>query len=116
MDLTQFLQLFNPEPANSYLLVSTCRDDVTAVLSSLMDSVDGTLKEVLYNKENLEFSKSFRALPRTHDIVILKDILLSHENPNMILKISYTTLANAANIVIMEKKGVMNIEATKLLL
>ncbi len=116
MDLTQFLQLFSPHPANSYLLVSTCRDDVTTVLTKLMDSVDGTLKEVLYNEDNLDFSKLFRALPRTHDIVILKDVLQSHKNQNMILKLSYTTLANAAEIVIMEKKGVMDIEATKQLL
>ena len=116
MDLTQFLQLFSPHPANSYLVVSTCRDDITAELSKLMDSVDGNLKVVLYGDENLEFSKPFRALPRTHDIVILKDVLQAHTNPNMILKLSYTSLANAADIVIMEKKGVMDIELTKQLL
>jgi hypothetical protein len=34
----------------------------------------------------------------------------------MILKLAYTTLANTANIVIIEKKGVMDIEAVKAML
>jgi hypothetical protein len=34
----------------------------------------------------------------------------------MILKLAYTTLANTANIVIIEKKGVMDIEAVKTML
>ncbi|MEA1891665.1 MAG: hypothetical protein U9N33_03035 [Campylobacterota bacterium] len=116
IDTTQFLQLFSPQPANSYLVVATCEDEITGSLSKLLDGVDGTLRVILYNDENLDFSKPFRALPRSYDIVVLKDVLQSHKNQNMILKTSYTTLANAADIVIMEKKGVMDMDAVKQLL
>ena len=34
----------------------------------------------------------------------------------MLLRIAYTTLANAADVIIMEKKGIMDVEATKELL
>jgi len=116
LDLKQFLELFKPQPANSYLEVCTYEDEVTSELKSLMDSVDGTLKVILYGDGELDFSKPFRALPRTHDIVVLKEILSKHKTPNMLLKISYTTLANAADIVILEKKGSIDVDAIKQLL
>jgi len=113
VDLKQFLELFNPLPGNHYLQVTTYEDEITSALSSLMDSVDGELNIVLYNEENLDFSKPFRARPRDHDIVIFQDIFYAHENQKMLLKLAYTTLANTANIIIMEKKGVMDIEVLK---
>ncbi len=113
MNLEQFLQLFNPYPGNHYLQVCSCEDEITVALKSMMKSVDGELSVVLYNKENLDFSKSFRALPRSHDIVIIQDVLHKHDNQKMILNLAYHTLANTADVIIMEKKGVMDINAMK---
>jgi len=79
----------------------------------LMNGVDGVLNLALYNDENLDFTQPFRAKPRNHDIVVLKDIFYAHKNQSMILKLTYKTLVNTANIIIMEKKGVMDIEALK---
>jgi len=116
MNLEQFLQLFNPYPGNHYLQVCTCEDEITKELRTMMDSVNGELSVVLYNDDNLDFSKAFRALPRSHDIVILQDIFHKHDNQKMILNLAYHTLANTADVIIMEKKGVMDIEAIKALL
>ena len=126
MDLKQFLELFNPYPGNNYLQVTTEIDETTQALYELMEGVDGILNLVLYKEqENLSslfpnaniqyvenFKQPFRALPRTNDIVVFKDIFHLHENQKGILKIAYTTLANAAEIIIMQKKGTMDIEAT----
>ena len=127
MDLKQFLELFNPYPGNNYLQVTTEFDETTDAFYELMKSVDGVLNLVLYSEEELDvsskfpdakiqyiknLSQPFRALPRTNDIVVFKDIFHLHENQKGILKIAYTTLANAAEIVIMQKKGTMDIEAT----
>ena len=112
-DLKQFLQLFNPLPGNHYLVVSTCRDEMTDELSSILEKVDGKLDVALYNEENLDFSKPFRALARSNDMVILKDVYHAHQNKKLILKIAYTSLANTAEIIIMEKKGVMDTQAMK---
>lgn len=112
-NLKQFLELFNPLPGNHYLQVTTCEDDITTALNSLMNGVDGVLNLALYNDENLDFTQPFRAKPRNHDIVVLKDIFYAHKNQSMILKLTYKTLVNTANIIIMEKKGVMDIEALK---
>jgi hypothetical protein len=49
-------------------------------------------------------------------MVVIKDVFCTHENQKMILKLAYLTLANAANIIIIEKKGVMDIEAVKTML
>jgi len=116
MNLDKFLQLFNPLPGNHYLQVALCEDEITIALKSMLDAVNGKLNIALYNEENLKFSQAFRAMPRDHDMVILKDIFHKHENPKMILKLAYLTLANTANVIIMEKKGIMDIDATKVLL
>ena len=127
MDLKQFLELFNPYPGNNYLQVTTEVDETTDAFYKLMKDVDGVLNLVIYNEDNIDlslrfpdaniqyiknFKQSFRALPRTNDIVVFKDVFHQHENQKGILKIAYTTLANAAEIVIMQKKGTMDIEAT----
>lgn len=127
MDLKQFLELFNPYPGNNYLQVTTEVDEITEAFYELMKSVDGVLNLVVYDQTELDlsskfpganiqyvknFKQPFRALPRTNDIVVLKDVFHQHENQNGILKIAYATLANAADIIIMQKKGTMDVEAT----
>ncbi|MCD6191623.1 MAG: hypothetical protein J7K14_08835 [Sulfurimonas sp.] len=79
----------------------------------MLEGVDGELDLALYNEDNLDFSKPFRAPARSNDMVIFKDTFHAHQNQKMILKIAYTSLANTADIIIMEKKGVMDIEAMK---
>ena len=121
--LTRFLQLFNPYPGNHYMQVTTVADETTYALSNLLDGV-GEFSLVLYAEkddnldfENIKYIKTmkepFRAMPRSNDMIILKDIISLHENPDILLKLSYASLANTADIIIMEKKGVMDIEAMK---
>jgi len=113
LNLEKFRSLFTPLPGNHYLQVSTCRDEITDVLEELMDKVEGELNLVLYNDENLKLNQPFRAVPRDHDNVILKDVFSKHENQEMLIKLSYLTLANTANIIIIEKKGLLDIKALK---
>jgi hypothetical protein len=132
MDLKQFLELFNPYPGNNYLQITDKVDITTDALYTLIQSVDGILNLVIYSADNendfseqfpdanIQYIKNlkqpFRALPRTNDIVIFKDIFHLHENQKGILKIAYATLANAGEVIIMQKKGTMDIEATLTLL
>ena len=113
MDLKQFSELFNPLPGNHYMQVTTADDEISDLMRSMLKKVDGELDVVLYNDENLNFSQPFRALARSNDIIVFKDTFHSHTNQKAILKIAYTSLANTADIIIMEKKGVMDIEAMK---
>lgn len=125
MHLEKFRDLFNPLPGNHYLQVTTEIDATTELMSELTKSVDGEFSLVVYNeKKDLQeiegaklqhyktLDKPFRALPRDHDIVVFKGIFHLHKYPKVILKTAYATLANAANIVIMQKKGTMNIQET----
>ena len=112
-DLKQFLELFNPLPANQYLEICDKKDELTFALEKLLQKVDGELKIILYNDANLSLEKPFRATPREHDMVIIKNIYAKHQNQNMLLTLSYKTLAHTANIIIIEKKGVLDIEALK---
>ena len=128
VDLKQFLELFNPYPGNHYMQVTTSPDETTKALCELMQSVDGEFSLVVYDKDehndkndfpnaNIKYIKSFlqpyRALARSNDIIILKDIFYKHKNKKMLLKISYTSLANTADIIIMEKKGLLDIALLK---
>ena len=119
--LTKFLQLFNTYPGSHYMQVTTTVDETTMALSNLLDSV-GEFSLVLYGNndtkfENVKcvknFKEPFRAMPRSNDIIILKDILYIHENPDALLKVAYSSLANTADIIIMEKKGIMDINEVK---
>jgi predicted nicotinamide N-methyase len=131
MDLKQFHELFNPLPGNHYLQVTDVIDETTEAIYELIEGANGELRVALYedspsnlpsNLKNIKLqsiqklSNPFRALPRDNDIVIFKDIFYKHKNPQVLLRIAYTTLANTANLIIMEKKGTMDIEATKELL
>lgn len=130
-DLSQFLNLFTPRPGNHYLQVSTAVDEITVALDAMMKNVDGELHLALYNEKDVDVSKlypdakiqqtrnlkhPFRALPRNSDIVVLQNILDRHENPKLILKTTYTTLANAAYVIVMQKKGTMDFWAMRELL
>ena len=126
MDLQQFLKLLNPYPGNNYLQITDEVDEITDALYDVIKSVDGVLNLVIYSEEDIDLSdkypdaniqyiknlkQPFRALPRTNDIVIFKDIFHKHENQKGILKIAYTTLANAAHIIIMQKKQSSDVAA-----
>ncbi len=131
MELKQFLELFNPLPGNHYIQITTEVDETSVALNKIIQEVDGEFHLAVYSQEDYvlpadlhdaklqvinKFNTPFRALPRDNDIVIFKDIFSQHTNPEMLLRIAYTTLANTADIIIMEKKGIMDIEVTKELL
>lgn len=113
LNLDKFKQLFNPLPGNHYLHVSTCSDEITTLFQDMMDRVDGELNTAFYNDESLLLNQPFRAKPRDHDMVVIKDVFSIHENQGMLLKLSYLTLANTAHIIILEKKGILDIDALK---
>jgi hypothetical protein len=123
MDTTQFVELFRPLPGNHYLQVTTEVDATTFALAKMMQEVGGEFHLVLYTQEEFivpkgledvkvqcikELHTPFRALPRDHDVVVYKDIYTQHANPESLLRVAYTTLANTADVIIMEKKGRCN--------
>ena len=111
--LTKFLQLFNPRPGNHYLHVCKKNNNISLALEELLKKVDGQLNIELYTADDLLNAKPFKALPRDNDAVIFQDIYSQHSNQDGILKIAYRTLANTAEIVIMEKSGVLDVEVLK---
>ena len=128
LNLDKFRELFTPLPGNHYLQVTTSPDETTTALSELIKTVDGEFNLVIYDENEIDigqnypdakiqhirnFKQPFRALPRTNDIVVFKDFFHLHENQKGITKIAYATLANAADIIIMQKKGTMDINAVK---
>ena len=109
--------------------VTTHVDETTSALYELLQKKGGELRLAIYADASIEeiqnrypdakmqqianFSHSFRALPRDNDIVILKDLFHLHHDKEKLLKVAYTTLANTADIIIMQEKGTMDINAMK---
>lgn len=113
-------ELFNPLPGNRYLEVTTGIDEISFLLAQMMEDVGGRFNIALYRepasaadiKADISYiadTKSLpRAMPREHDVVVLKDIYALHEDKEALLSLVYRTLANAAHIIILEKKGVID--------
>jgi predicted nicotinamide N-methyase len=119
-------ELINPLPGYTILHVSLHVDEITLTLNSMLEKVGGRLNFALYNSSDVAlpdgnvriqkmdtFDELFRALPRDNDIVIIHDVLSHHSQKDRMLKNAYMTLANAGQIVIIEKKGVMDIQQIK---
>jgi hypothetical protein len=113
-------ELFNPLPGNRYLEVTTNVDEISFLLAQMMEDVGGKFNISLYesgaaatdiraNISHIADKKTLpRVMPREHDMVVLKDIYALHEDKDALLSLSYRTLANAAHIIILEKKGVID--------
>ena len=114
--LTKFLELFNPLPGNHYLHVTKEQNNISDALEKLLLSVQGELNVEVMSDDDLKNAKPFKALPRDNDMVIFQDIFSKHKNQSAILKIAYRTLANTAEIIILEKKSVLDIDTIKVML
>ncbi len=119
--MQQFLELFHPLPGNSYLLVTSKIDEVADALFRKIEEVGGNFSIALYGNGDFKdakveeidsLSKPFRALPRDNDRVIFYDIFGKHTSQKMLLKLAYRTLANAAEVIIVEPKGALKNEET----
>ncbi len=119
-NINNFLELFNPDPGNTFLEVSSGVDGITDALHDLLNNKQSNLKLAIYSNKDEDIQlkypnvkiqflddmkKPFRASPRSVDIVLLKDIYTKHKFGDRLLKLSYTSLANAAQVVIIEPKG-----------
>lgn len=115
--MQQFLELFHPNPGNSYLLVCTKIDPIADALRKKIEAVDGEFEVVLYgegeyDKAKLQkidsLSKPFKALPRDNDRVVFYDIFTKFDSKKTLLSLAYRTLSNGAEVVIVEPKGVLD--------
>ena len=124
--MSQFLELFKIQPGYRYIQVTTEVDETTTALYELLTNNEAQLRIAYYCEDDMpnldaqypqatiqhikNFNFPYRALPRDNDIVIYKDIFSKHNKQELLLKTAYTTLANTADIIIMEKKGVLDAE------
>ncbi len=123
IEMHQFLELFNPYPGNQFLLLTSHCDEIATALATTLQPLEGKLN--LYGfpgehdaieAENIEhytidsFALLPRALPRSNDMVILQDLYHLHEDKVRLMKLMYATLANTGDIIIMQRRGTMDIE------
>lgn len=130
-DFTQFLELIQPQPGFKILDITAHADELSEALLKHLDPFPKhRLGLAMYPGEHHEFSADdnlklqnipnfgapFRALPRDNDVVIIRDVLHRHTMPSRVLKAIYTTLANTGDIIIITKKGAVDVEEQKRML
>ena len=116
-------ELINPLPGYKILHVSDRIDALANDLKIILDEVGGTLNLALYECSDAmegikvqyisNYQNIFRALPRDNDIVIFYNTFSKHQEQDSMIKNAYHTLANAAFLIIIESKGVMDISSVK---
>jgi hypothetical protein len=130
--LEALLELFTPQPGYKILDVTSHTDALSRALMQRLAPVRGRLslaqypgthtalppcESVAFQQQTVpDFTKPFRAFPRDNDIVFLRDVLHRYAQPERILKAVYTTLANAAEVVIVTESGAADTEAQLALL
>lgn len=130
-DYSQFLELIQPQPGFKVLDITAHSDALTeAILEHLEPFPKHRLAVAMYPGEHRVFAEDehiriqnipnfgapFRALPRDNDVVIIRDVLHQHTMSQRVLKAIYTTLANTGDIIIITKKGMVDVEEQKRML
>lgn len=123
------LELIKLSPSVKLLDVTSHADEFSELLARHLIEAGGHLDLALYPGEHIvpeyDFVKSsspkdykspFRALPRDYATVFIRDVLDKHMFAERILKIAYTTLLNASEIVVIQDKATMSQEAVEELL
>ena len=125
--MDRFLELFSPQPGYKILDITSHTDTLSSALLQRLAPVRGRFalacypgthtplppcEEVMLQEQNVpDYTKFFRALPRDNDIVFLRDVLHRHAQPERILKAVYTTLANAAEVIIVTADEAADVQA-----
>jgi len=124
-DYKQFLELIRPQPGYKMLDITSHADALTRAVAQRLSEFQGSrLALALYPGEHEEFipsesikihspkdySAPFKALPRDNDVVMVRDVLNRHAHPKRIVKAIYTTLANAGDIIIINRIGSTSIQ------
>lgn len=122
--------LYRLQPGFKMLDITAHTDALTLSLWSDLQRVEGRLILAQYPGEHAavpedarfkvqtiaDYTKPFRALPRDNDIVFLRDVLHRHTQAKRLLKAVYTTLANAAEVVIVTQQDEADVDAQLALL
>ena len=126
-EITQFLELINPQPGYKILEVTSHADALSQAVATVLEPFDGTLDLALYPGEHETFennavitsstvssyARPFKGAARSYDIVIIRDVLDRHDFAQKILALCYRSLANAGNIIVIARSGAMDSDVMK---
>ncbi len=117
--MEKLCELFTTQPGYKILDITAHADGISEMLAAALASVGGRLALAEYPGAHRTFAvpegvslqrqciddyaRPFRALPRDNDIVFVRDVLHRHAQPERLLRAVYTTLANAAEIVVVTR-------------
>ena len=122
----EFLELIHLTPATRVLEVSSHADDLSKALALHLETVGGEFHLQLYpgshnipqmdnvkSGEVKDYNSPFRAIAREYSAIVLRDVLDQHKFPDRIVQATYKSLLNATELIIVQKKESMSIDAMK---
>ena len=119
--MESFLDLFDLHPGSSYLIVCVEIDELVSTLEQTITQADGRCKIILYGNKACDradvlriasFDRSFNTPPREYDGVLFYNLFAKHKDSSLLLKHAYRSLANAAQIFILEPSNTLDRAST----
>lgn len=125
-----FFDLLHPSPQMKILAVSSHADFLLSELADFLQPHNGSMDIALYPGEHQEVSntsiarrdtlKDYTSPPRStsrdYEAVIVQDVLHLHTLPLKFLQLIYRSMENSAEVIIVQKKGVMETSDVEALL
>lgn len=120
--------LLHPTPHTKIMVVTSHLDGMTQEIATFLEPYEGLIDVSLFPGDHQNatlFHKTFTikdyrspagGVPRDYAAVIVQDVLHLHESPRKFLELIYRTLLNASEIIIVQKKGSMDIAEVESLL
>ncbi len=116
-------QLLHPTPHTKIMLATSHLDAMAEELSTFLKPFEGEVDVSLFPGNHSEFSSQYLhkvftikdynspsgGIPRDYAAVIVHDVLHLHQSPLKFLELSYRTMLNATEIIIVQKNGLMTI-------
>lgn len=119
--MTSFCDLFQTSPQMKILVATSHADTLIEEVCTFLEPFNATVDLSLYPGEHKEytsavigkkdtikdFNSPIRSATRDYETIILQDVLHLHSLPLKLLQLIYRSLENSAEVIIVQKCGVM---------
>lgn len=128
--MSSFCDLFQTSPQMKILIATSHADGMIDEVCTYLEPFNATIDLSLYPGEHSQhlsphlskvdtikdFNSPIRSATRDYETIILQDILHLHSHPLKLLQLVYRSLENSAEVIIVQKCGVMETSEVEALL
>ena len=128
--MISFCDLFQTSPQMKILIATSHSDALIDEACTFLEAFNATLDLSLYPGEHMkhssavigkvdtikDFNSPIRSATRDYETIILQDVLHLHSLPLKLLQLVYRSLENSAEVIVIQKCGIMETSDVEALL